>query len=187
MAFYPDERIGLFIDGANFYSAVRALEVEIDYSKFLEEFRKRGRLVRANYYTALVDGQDFSPLKKMVDWLDYNGFHVITKAAKEYTDASSGRKRTKGNMDVEITVDALQAADWLDHFILCSGDGDFCPLVRAIQNKGVRVSVVSTALSNPPVASDELRRMADAFIELDDLAALISRPEHTSDNNSTSA
>ncbi len=184
MAFYPDERIGLFIDGANFYAAVRALDVEIDYSKFLEEFRKRGRLVRANYYTALIDDQDFSPLKKMVDWLDYNGFNVVTKSAKEYTDAASGRKRTKGNMDVDLTVDALLATEWLDHIILCTGDGDFCPLVRAIQNKGVRVSVVSTTVSNPPVASDDLRRVADAFIELDDLAPLIARPQRHSDHDS---
>ncbi len=176
MAFYPDERLGLFIDGANFYAAVRALDIEIDYSKLLEEFRKRGRLVRANYYTALVDDQDFSPLKKMVDWLDYNGFTIITKSAKEYIDHASGKKRTKGDMDVNITVDALQATEWLDHIILFSGDGDFCALIKAIQSKGVRVSVVSTALSNPPVVSDDLRRVADAFIELGDLAQLLARP-----------
>jgi uncharacterized LabA/DUF88 family protein len=183
MAFYPDERLGLFIDGANFYSALRALDVEVDYSKLLSEFRKRGRLVRANYYTALVEDQDFSPLKKMVDWLDYNGFTIITKSAKEYTDAVSGRKRVKGDMDVNITVDALQAAEWLDHIILFSGDGDFCPLIKAIQRKGVRVSVVSTTLSNPPVASDELRRVADSFIELNDLAPLLARPAQD-DNDS---
>ncbi|MDQ7018798.1 MAG: NYN domain-containing protein [Robiginitomaculum sp.] len=176
MAFYPDERLGLFIDGANFYAALRALDIEIDYSRLLDEFRRRGRLVRANYYTALVDDQEFSPLKKMVDWLDYNGFTIITKSAKEYTDISSGRKRIKGDMDVDITVDALSAADWLDHIILFSGDGDFCPLVKAIQRKGVRVSVVSTTLSNPPVASDDLRRVADSFIELSDLAPLLGRP-----------
>ncbi len=176
MAFYPDERLGLFIDGANFYAALRALDIEVDYSKLLDEFRKRGRLVRANYYTALIEDQEFSPLKKMVDWLDYNGFNVITKSAKEYIDPTNGRKRVKGNMDVDITVDALQAAPWLDHIILFSGDGDFCPLVKAIQSKGVRVSVVSTTYSNPPVASDELRRVADSFIELNDLAPLLTRP-----------
>ncbi len=184
MAFYPDERIGLFIDGANFYAAVRALNIEIDYAKLLEEFRKRGRLVRASYYTALVDDQDFSPLKKMVDWLDYNGFTIITKSAKEYIDPSSGKKRTKGDMDVNIAVDALQAAQWLDHIILFSGDGDFCPLVKAIQSKGVRVSVVSTTLSNPPVASDDLRRVADTFIELGDLAQLLTRPTRADDTAS---
>ena len=182
MAFYPDERLGLFIDGANFYSALRALDVEVDYSKLLSEFRKRGRLVRANYYTALVEDQDFSPLKKMVDWLDYNGFTIITKSAKEYTDTVSGRKRVKGDMDVNITVDALQAAEWLDHIILFSGDGDFSPLIKAIQRKGVRVSVVSTTLSNPPVASDELRRVADSFIELNDLAPLLARPAQDDDD-----
>ncbi len=184
MAFYPDERIGLFIDGANFYSALRALDIEVDYSKLLSEFRKRGRLICANYYTALVEDQEFSPLKKMVDWLDYNGFSIITKAAKEYVDPASGRKRIKGDMDVDITVDALRAAEWLDHIILFSGDGDFCPLVKALQNKGVRVSVVSTTLSNPPVASDELRRVAGSFIELNDLAPLLARPTRSDDTTS---
>ncbi len=175
MAFYPDERIALFIDGANFYAAVRALDVEIDYARLLEDFRKRGRLIRANYYTALTEDQDFSPLKPLVDWLDYNGYRVVTKAAKEYTD-STGRKRYKGDMDVELAVDALAAASWVDHLILFSGDGDFRVLVEALQNKGVRVSVVSTTKSNPPIISDDLRRQADAFIELADLAPLIGRP-----------
>jgi uncharacterized LabA/DUF88 family protein len=183
MAFYPDERLGLFIDGANFYAALRALNIEVDYSRLLDEFRRRGRLVRANYYTALVEDQEFSPLKKMIDWLDYNGFTIITKSAKEYTDHASGRKRIKGDMDVNITVDALRAADWLDHIILFSGDGDFCPLIKAIQDKGVRVSVVSTMQSSPPVASDDLRRIADSFIEINDLASLLARPARADDSD----
>jgi uncharacterized LabA/DUF88 family protein len=172
---YPEDRTALFIDGANLYSAARGLQFDIDYKKLLAEFRKRTRLIRATYYTALLEDQDFSPLRPLVDWLDYNGYALSTKAAKEYQD-STGRRRIKGDMDVEIAVDMMEVSGNLDHAVLFSGDGDFVALARAIQRKGVRVSVVSTTRSNPPMASDELRRQADNFIDLTDLATLIGRP-----------
>ena len=175
MTFYPTDKIALFIDGANLYSAARGLGIDIDYKKLLDEFRKRGVLVRAYYYTALVDDQDYSPIRPLVDWLDYNGFTVVTKPAKEYTDAT-GRRRFRGDMDVEIAVDMLSMADRADHLVLFSGDGDFRRLVEAVQQKGVRVTVVSTVKSQPPLASDDLRRQADLFVDLADLAAIVGRP-----------
>lgn len=174
MTFYPNERIGLFIDGANLYSAARALDFDIDYRKLLEEFRKRGRLVRANYYTALLENDDYTPIRPLVDWLDYNGFSIVTKAAREYTD-EHGRRRIKGDMDVEIAVDVFESASFLDHIILFSGDGDFRKVVEAVQRRGVRVSVVSTLKSQPPMIADDLRRQADNFIELSELARLVGR------------
>lgn len=172
---YPDERIALFIDGANLYSAAKGLAFDIDYRKLLEEFKKRGRLIRAYYYTALVEDQDFSPIRPLVDWLDYNGYTLVTKPAREYTDAT-GRRRFKGDMDVEIAVDMLQAAGFVDHALLFSGDGDFLPAVEALQRKGVRTTVISTIKSNPPMVADDLRRAADNFLDLVDLSALIGRP-----------
>jgi uncharacterized LabA/DUF88 family protein len=172
---HPDERVALFIDGANLYSAAKGLSFDIDYRKLLEEFRKRGRLIRAYYYTALVEDQDFSPIRPLVDWLDYNGYTLVTKPAKEYTD-SAGRRRFKGDMDVELTVDLLQAASFIDHAFLFSGDGDFVAAIEAAQRKGMRVSVVSTIKSNPPMAADDLRRAADNFIDLADFASLVGRP-----------
>lgn len=172
---HPDERVALFIDGANLYSAAKALAFDMDYRKLLDEFRKRGRLIRAYYYTALVEDQDFSPIRPLVDWLDYNGYTLVTKPAKEYTDAN-GRRRFKGDMDVEITVDLLQATGFIDHAFLFSGDGDFVAAVEAAQRKGMRVSVVSTIKSNPPMASDDIRRAADNFVDLTDLTNLIGRP-----------
>ncbi|TRO94474.1 NYN domain-containing protein [Glycocaulis profundi] len=174
MTFYPNERLGMFIDGANLYSAARGLDFDIDYRKLLDEFRKRGRLIRANYYTALLENEEYSPIRPLIDWLDYNGFRIITKPAKEYTD-DSGRRRVKGDMDVEIAVDMMEAAAYLDHILLFSGDGDFRKVVDAVQRKGVRVSVVSTLKSSPPMASDDLRRQADAFIDLVDLGKLVGR------------
>jgi len=172
---HPDERVALFIDGANLYSAAKSLQFDMDYRKLLEEFRKRGRFIRATYYTALVEDQDFSPIRPLVDWLDYNGYSLVTKAAKEYTDAS-GRRRFKGDMDVELAVDLVQAAKHVDHAFLFSGDGDFVAAVEAAQRNGMRVSVVSTVKSNPPMAADDLRRAADNFVDLTDLANLIGRP-----------
>lgn len=174
MTFYPNERIGLFIDGANLYSAARALDFDIDYRKLLEEFKKRGRLVRANYYTALLESDDYTPIRPLVDWLNYNGFSIVTKAARECTD-ENGRRRIKGDMDVEIAVDVMEAAGYLDHIILFSGDGDFRKVVEAVQRRGVRVSVVSTLKSQPPMIADDLRRQADNFIELAELGRLVGR------------
>lgn len=171
----PQERVALFIDGANLYSTAKALGFDIDYRRLLDEFGRRCRLRRAYYYTALVEDQDFSPIRPLVDWLDYNGYTLVTKSAREYTDAQ-GRRRFKGDMDVEIAVDMLEAAAWLDHAVLFSGDGDFVALVEALQRRGVRVSVLSTIRSNPPMTSDDLRRQCDQFIDIADIAQTIGRP-----------
>jgi uncharacterized LabA/DUF88 family protein len=174
MTFYPDERIGLFIDGSNLYAAARALRFDIDYKRLLEYFSAKGQLIRAFYYTALIEDQEYSPIRPLVDWLDYNGYTMVTKPTKEFTDAS-GRRKIKGNMDIELAIDVLEMAENLDHIVLFSGDGDFRRLVEAVQRKGARVSVVSTMRSQPPMVADELRRQADTFIELMDLRDDISR------------
>ncbi len=173
--FYRDERLALFIDGSNLYAAARALGFDIDYKLLRSEFVRRGKLVRAFYYTALLEDQEYSPIRPLVDWLDYNGFMMVTKPAKEFTD-SLGRRKVKGNMDIELAVNAMEMADKIDHMVLFSGDGDFRPLVEGVQRKGVRVSVVSTIRSQPPMIADELRRQADNFIELDELREVIGRP-----------
>jgi uncharacterized LabA/DUF88 family protein len=175
MTFYPTDRLALFIDGANLYSAAKNLGFDIDYRKLLEEFRKRSILVRAYYYTALVENEEYSPIRPLVDWLDYNGFQLVTKPAREYTDGQ-GRKRFRGDMDVEISVDMLEMAEHADHMVLFSGDGDFRRLVEAVQRRGSRVTVVSTVKSQPPMVSDDLRRQADNFVDLADLADMIGRP-----------
>lgn len=168
------EKIALFIDGANLYAAARALGFDIDYKRLFDEFSKRGFLLRALYYTALLEDQEYSPLRPLVDWLDYNGYTMVTKPAKEYA-GTAGRRKIKGNMDIELAIDVLELAPHLDHIYLFSGDGDFRRLVEAVQRKGKRVTVVSTVRSNPPMVADELRRQCDRFLELEDLAPLISR------------
>jgi uncharacterized LabA/DUF88 family protein len=174
MVFYKDERLALFIDGANLYSATRTLGFDIDYKRILNLFATRGRLVRAFYYTALVEENEYSPIRPLIDWLDYNGFTMVTKPTKEFTDAN-GRRKVKGNMDIELAVDAMEMASHVEHIVIFSGDGDFRRLVEALQRRGVRVSVVSTVRTSPPMVADELRRQADAFIELQDLMPHIMR------------
>ncbi len=169
-----EDRIALFIDGANLYATAKSLGFDIDYKRLLKEFQARGRLIRAFYYTALVEDQEYSSIRPLIDWLDYNGYAVVTKPAKEFTD-SLGRRKIKGNMDIELAVDAMEMADHLDHIVLFSGDGDFRSLVEALQRKGVRVSVVSTVTTQPPMVADELRRQADEFIDLIQIINRIGR------------
>ncbi len=174
MVFYPQERIALFIDGSNLYAAARALNFDIDYKRLLELFASKGHLIRAFYYTALIEDQEYSPIRPLIDWLDYNGYAMVTKPTKEFTDAS-GRRKIKGNMDIELAIDVMEMAEHLDHVVLFSGDGDFRRLVEAVQRRGVRVTVVSTIRSQPPMVADELRRQADNFVELQELQPLIAR------------
>ncbi|MCG5237335.1 NYN domain-containing protein [Xanthobacter autotrophicus] len=168
------EKIALLIDGANLYSATKALGFDIDYKRLLKEFQSRGYLLRAFYYTTLIEDQEYSSIRPLLDWLDYNGYAVVTKLAREFTD-SQGRRRVRGNMDIEIAVDAMELAEHVDHIVLFSGDGDFRSLVEALQRKGVRVSVVSTISTQPPLIADDLRRQADVFIDLVDLQPKIGR------------
>ena len=176
MHFYPNERIALFIDGANLYATAKSLGFDIDYKRLLTHFHTKGLLVRALYYTALAEDQEYSSIRPLIDWLDYNGFTMVTKPTKEFTDAS-GRRKVKGNMDIELSVDAMRMANSLDHIVLFSGDGDFRSLVAALQQMGKRVSVVSTLQTQPPMVADELRRQADQFVDLADLEQLICRDQ----------
>jgi uncharacterized LabA/DUF88 family protein len=172
--FTGQERIALFIDGANLYATAKTLGFDIDYRKMLKEYQGRGYLVRAFYYTALIEDQEYSSIRPLIDWLDYNGYSVVTKPTKEFID-STGRRKVKGNMDIELAIDAMELAEHINHMILFSGDGDFRSLVEAMQRKGVRVSVVSTISTQPPMVADELRRQADEFIDLTSLQAKIGR------------
>jgi uncharacterized LabA/DUF88 family protein len=176
MEFYATERTALFIDGANFFATAKSLGFDVDYKRLIELFRQRCMLIRALYYTALPEDQEFSSIRPLIDWLDYNGFSMVTKPTREFTDAG-GRRKIKGNMDVELTVDAMRLANNLDHIVLFTGDGDFRALVEALQEQGKRVSVISTLQSQPPMIADELRRQADQFIDLANLERQIGRQE----------
>jgi uncharacterized LabA/DUF88 family protein len=140
----------------------------------LKEFQARDNLIRAFYYTAMVEDQEYSSIRPLIDWLDYNGYRVVTKPAKEFVD-SAGRRKIKGNMDIELAIDALELAPRIDHMVLFSGDGDFRSLVEAMQRKGVRVTVVSTIQTQPAMVADDLRRQADEFLDLVHLIPRVGR------------
>ncbi|NOJ46806.1 LabA-like NYN domain-containing protein [Bradyrhizobium archetypum] len=170
----PPARIALFIDGANLYSTARALGFDVDYRRLLKEFQDRGALLRAFYYTTIIEDQEYTSIRPLIDWLDYNGYTVVTKLTKEFID-SSGRRKVKGSMNIELAVNAMELADHIDAMFLFSGDGDFRPLLEAVQRRGVHVTVVSTLVSQPPMVADELRRQADTFLDLADLKSKLGR------------
>ena len=170
----PGEKTALFIDGANLYATAKSLGFDIDYKRLLREFQSRGNLLRAFYYTAVVEDQEYSSIRPLIDWLDYNGYTVVTKATKEFVD-QTGRRKVKGNMDIELAVNAMEIAGHIDHMVLFSGDGDFRSLVEAVQRRGVRVTVASTVSTQPPMVADELRRQADVFLDIAELQSKIGR------------
>ena len=166
-------KTALFIDGANLFATSKNLGFEIDFKRLLQEFQNRGLLLRAFYYTTVIEDQEYSYVQPLLDWLGYNGYTVVTKAAKEFHDAS-GYRRVKGNMDIELAVDALELSRHIDEMVLFSGEGGFRSLIEAMQRRGVRVTVVST-MSTHPMIADELRRQADDFIDLKQLQSRIAR------------
>jgi uncharacterized LabA/DUF88 family protein len=172
--FNQREKIALFIDGANLYATSKSLGFDIDYKKLLQEFQSKGYLIRAYYYTALAEDQEYSSIRPLIDWLDYNGYTVVTKPTKEFVDAT-GRRKIKGNMDIELAVDVMELAASIDHIVLFSGDGDFRSLVEAVQRRGRKVTVVSTLATQPPMIADELRRQADNFVDLVTLQGRVGR------------
>ncbi len=174
MSASASNRTAVFIDGANLYATAKTLGFDIDYRRLLKELQSSGTLVRVFYYTAIIEDQEFSSIRPLIDWLDYNGYTVVTKATKEFVDAY-GRRKVKGNMGVELAVDAMEIARHVDQIVLFSGDGDFRPLIAAVQRQAVRVTVVSTISSQPPMVADELRRQADVFIDLLELQSKLGR------------
>ncbi len=183
MDFYRSERTALFIDGANLYATSKSLGFEIDYKRLLTYFQDQGKLIRAYYYTPVAEEQEYSSVRPLIDWLDYNGYTVVTKQTKEYID-NAGRRRSKARVEIEFAVDALMVAPHLDHIIMFAGDGAFRALAAALQAQGKRVTVVSTLQSKPPMVADELRRQADQFIDIGDLEDAICREN---DNRSSRA
>ena len=168
--------MAIFIDGSNLFATAKSLSFDIDYSRLRRYFADRSRLLRANYYTALIEDAEYSPLRPLIDWLDYNGYTMITKPTKEFTD-DRGERKIKGNMDMELAIDMMGMAEHVDHIVLFSGDGDFRRLVESVQRKGVRVTVVSSTKTHPPMIADELRRQADSFIEIADMHKEFGRAE----------
>jgi len=167
-------KMALFIDGPHLYAAAKTLGIDVDYKRLVHEFQSRGKLVRAFYYTAIIEDEDYPAIRPLLDWLDYNGYTVVVKTVKEFAEAS-GRRKIIGSMAVKLTVDAMELSEYIDEIVIFAGDGDLCSLVESVQRRGIRVTVVSTITSHPPMIADELRRQADVFTDLIDLQPKLAR------------
>ena len=170
-------RLGRYSPVANFAMTTNMATCIVPWiatTPTLKEFQSRGTLLRAFYYTTIIEDQEYSSIRPLIDWLDYNGYTVVTKPPKEFDDGE-GRRKIKRNMSVELAVDAMELTEHIDQMVLFSGDGDFRSLVEAVQRRGVRVTVVSSISSRPPMIADELRRQADVFTDLVEFRSKLDR------------
>lgn len=170
-----DDKTLVLIDGANMYATTKALGFDIDFSKFYQEINQSCNLLRIYYYTALLEDNERILIKPLVDWLTYNNYTMVTKPAKVIIN-SDGVRKIKGNMDVEIAVDAIDiiaSNSLIGNLVLCTGDGDFVSLVKVLQRRGVQVTVLSSIYTHPAMCADDLRKQADTFVELNDLKELL--------------
>jgi uncharacterized LabA/DUF88 family protein len=176
-----DQRTALFIDGPNLFMAAKLLQTQIDYRSLLTHFNENSNLLRASYYSTVVEtpGDQYISLTPLLDFLDYNGYTVVKKMSREYTDAQGNRKAKNHTMKVEMTIDMIELAPRLDHVVLFSGDGDLLMLVDTLKRKGVRTTIVSTVHGETPVISDDMRRIGDSFVDLHAVMDIIGKPQTT--------
>lgn len=172
---FQRERIGLFVDGTNMFYLAAALHCRIDYVKFLNYFKTRHTFVAyAGYYTAIEEKANGDrPIQPLVDFLSANGYSLVTKMTRSYTQPDGSTKLT-GNVDVDLACDMLEIAPFLDRAILVSGDGDFARLVTSVQRKGVPVTVVSSKRMR--MLSEDLRKAASTVIDLADIQEEVCIP-----------
>jgi uncharacterized LabA/DUF88 family protein len=163
-----NKRIALFIDGANFYVSTKVVGFDMDWKRFIEYYEQQGDFIRAYYYSGIiprVEGEHDS-MRGVLDWISYNRFQLRSKPAKVFIDPVTQRRTVKGNMDIEICIDAWNMAPHITDMYLFSGDGDFIPLVEKVQSQGVRVHVISTTDEKNSMCADGLRRQCDNYYEL---------------------
>jgi len=152
------KNVAVFVDVANIFYAAKAAGVDIDYVTLLKSATAGRDLVRAYAYTGL--DPDNENQRNFHDFLRRHGFKVVSKDIRKYGDG-----KVKANLDIELVVDMLKTARNLDIAIVISGDGDFAPAIRAVQEMGVRVEVISFRGNT----SSDLMDVADQF---SDIAAL---------------
>lgn len=154
----PDQydKVAIFFDMSNLYFAARDLGVRIDYTKLLDFLLNGRRLYRAYAYMAVAP--EDSTAIPFLTWLRRNGFRVVTKPLKRFSDGT-----TKGDLDMELAVDLLSQAPYIDVAVIVSGDGDFTYLVDRAQRLGLRVEIAST----PRYTAIELLEIADRYVDLE--------------------
>lgn len=169
-----NEPTAVLIDGYNTLSTTKLLKFDIDFRKLLNLFQNKTRLVKIYYFASLRDNPaDHDPMIPVIQWMMYNGYNVISKKMNEFMNIDN--IQSKGNMDVEISVTVLEMVKSVDHIVLFTGDENFRFLIEAVQRMGTRITVCSSMQCQPQIMSDDLRRQADNFIELNNLKSEIQR------------
>ncbi len=162
------DRVAIFIDGENIHYSAKHLNMRLDYLKLCSKLAGNRRLVRSYFYTA-VSNQSEGKID-FINFLKLNGFSVITREIKSFNDGDHSTRNVRGSLDMEMAIDALEMSNKLDTVILCTGDGDFKPLVTALGRKGVHVEVCALR----EMTSTELIATADVYTDLaslkDDIA-----------------
>jgi uncharacterized LabA/DUF88 family protein len=159
------KNVAMFVDVANMYYAARGQDVDVDYVALLKHATKGRDLIRAYAYTGLDPENENQ--RKFIDFLAKNGYKPVVKDIRKFGDG-----RMKANLDIELVVDLFRLADRMDIAVVVSGDGDFAPAIRALQDKGVRAEVISFK----PNTSSDLIAVADEFMDIMKIAS-ISRKE----------
>jgi uncharacterized LabA/DUF88 family protein len=175
------KRIGIFIDGSNLYWSAKVLGFRVDFTKILKFYKDQGEVTHAFYFTALPPKDVQSELRRMIDFIDYNGWTVIQKETKQYLNAD-GASKLKGNMDVEIAVHVGEVAPFITDLVLFSGDGDFRVLLESIQR---RYGIHTTVVSARSLVADALRRQSHEFKDLSDLRSQFEHVVVTKDHVAT--
>lgn len=162
-----DMTAAVMIDGLNTHYCFKSLGFSPDYKKMLDYFKRITILKKVYYFVVIDKDQEENSIIRLIDWLDYNGF--ICKV----TDTD---ERNKG-IQVDFTVQVMKLIPVVDHYVLFTGNSQFVPLVRHLDDAGKVVTVCSTML-NQKMVSDSLRRAADNFVELNDLRPFIEKDVH---------
>src|SRR6188508_1330866 len=163
----------MFVDVANMYYAARGQDVDVDYVALLKHATKGRDLIRAYAYTGLDPENENQ--RKFIDFLAKNGYKPVVKDIRKFGDG-----RMKANLDIELVVDLFRLSDRMDIAVIVSGDGDFAPAIRALQDTGVRCEVVSFK----PNTFSDLIAVADEFTDIMKIAS-ISRKERATSGRST--
>ena len=155
------KNVAVFVDVANLYYSARGQEVDVDYVALLKAATKGRDLIRAYAYSGLDPENENQ--RKFIDFLGKNGYKVVHKDIRKFGDG-----RVKANLDIELVVDLFRLADRMDIAVIVSGDGDFAPAIRALQDKGVRCEVISFR----PNTSSDLIAVADEFTDIMKIASI---------------
>jgi len=153
------KNVAVFVDVANIFYAAKAAGIDIDYVTLLKSATAGRDFVRAYAYTGLDPENENQ--RQFHSFLARNGYKVISKDIRKYGDG-----RIKANLDIELVVDMMKTARNLDIAVVVSGDGDFAPAIRAVQEQGVRVEVISFRGNT----SSDLIDVADQFTDIAQIA-----------------